>query len=104
MKNNSNLVSQLAYKALTGVWGTAFLPSAVRSGFKGKKTVVPDDFTPVLRFAVCSDIHLNGEEGQTAAVRFGQLFDDMYESYAQKPIQDLRFHPNALSPLKPAIV
>lgn len=79
MKNNSNLVSQLAYKALTGVWGTAFLPSAVRSGFKGKKTVVPDDFTPVLRFAVCSDIHLNGEEGQTAAVRFGQLFDDMYE-------------------------
>ncbi len=77
MKNN-NLISQIAYKALTNVWSAAFLPSAVKSSFKGKKTIVPDDFTPVLRFAVCSDIHLNGEEGQTAAVRFGQLFDDMY--------------------------
>ena len=78
MKKNGNLVSQIAYKTLTGVWGAAFLPSGVKSGFKGKKTVVPDDFTPVLRFAVCSDIHLNGDVGQTAAVRFGQLFDDMY--------------------------
>ncbi len=78
MNKYNNLISQIAYKALTNVWGTAFLPSAVKSGFKGKKTIVPDDFTPVLRFAVCSDIHLNGEEGQTAAVRFGQLFDDMY--------------------------
>ena len=77
MKNN-NLISQIAYKALTNVWGVAFLPSGVTSGFKGKKTIVPDDFTPVLRFAVCSDIHLDGEEGQTSAVRFGQLFDDMY--------------------------
>ena len=53
MKNNSNLVSQLAYKALTGVWGTAFLPSAVRSGFKGKKTVVPMILLPfyVLQYA-----------------------------------------------------
>lgn len=78
MKNN-NLISQIAYKALTNVWGAAFLPSGVTSGFKGKKTIVPDDFTPVLRFAVCSDIHLDGEEGQTSAVRFGQLFDDMYK-------------------------
>lgn len=77
MKNN-NLISQIAYKALTNVWGVAFLPSGVTSGFKGKKTIVPDDFTPVLRFAVCSDIHLDGEEGQASAVRFGQLFDDMY--------------------------
>lgn len=77
MKYN-NLISQIAYKALTNVWGAAFLTSAVTSGFKGKKTIVPDDFTPVLRFAVCSDIHLNGEEDQQAAVRFAQLFDDMY--------------------------
>ncbi len=74
----NNLISQLAYKALTKVWGMAFLPSALRSGFRGSKINVPADFKPVLRFAVCSDIHLNGEEDQQAAVRFAQLFDDMY--------------------------
>ena len=76
MKNN--FVSLLAYKALTRVWGFGFLPSGFRSGFKGKNIKVPADFKPVLRFAVCSDIHLNGEEDQEAAKRFGQLFDDMY--------------------------
>ncbi len=78
MNKYDNLISQIASKSLTAVWGGAFSLSALKSGVKGKKTVVPADFTPVLRFAVCSDIHLNGEEGQSAAVRFGQLFDDMY--------------------------
>ena len=78
MNKYNNLISQIASKSLTSVWGGAFSLSAFRSGIKGKKTEVPSDFTPVLRFAVCSDIHLNGEAGQTAAVRFGQLFDDMY--------------------------
>lgn len=77
MKNN-NFYSQLAFSCLTKVWGLGFLPSAVKSGFRGNEIDVPSDFTPVLRFAVCSDIHLNGEEGQPAAIRFGQLFDDMY--------------------------
>jgi len=79
MQNFSNIISQAVSKTLTSVFGGSFLLSGIRSGFKGKKTIVPADFTPVLRFAVCSDIHLNGEEGQLAAERFRQLFDDMYE-------------------------
>ena len=43
---------------------------------------VPEDFTPVVRFAVCSDVHLDGNPTQTAAVRLGQLYDDSY-AYAQ---------------------
>ena len=37
-----------------------------------------EEFTPVVRFAVCSDVHLNGDPTQAAAVRLGQLFDDSY--------------------------
>lgn len=33
----------------------------------------PADFTPVVRFAVCSDVHINGDPNQTEAVRFGKL-------------------------------
>ncbi len=78
MNKYSNLISQAAFKSLTAVWGGAFGLSAFRNGFRGKKTLVPENFSPVLRFAVCSDIHLNGENDQEAAVRFGNLFDDMY--------------------------
>ena len=35
-------------------------------------------FTPVVRFAVCSDVHLDGDPNQAAAARLGQLFDDSY--------------------------
>ena len=78
MNKYNNLISQIAFKSLTAVWGGAFSLSAFRNGFRGKKTLVPENFSPVLRFAVCSDIHLNGENDQEAAVRFGNLFDDMY--------------------------
>ncbi|MGN1347473.1 MAG: hypothetical protein ACI4VI_00895, partial [Acutalibacteraceae bacterium] len=30
----------------------------------------PEDFTPTLRFMVCSDIHINGKEGQKEPLRF----------------------------------
>ncbi|MGI6773066.1 MAG: metallophosphoesterase [Acutalibacteraceae bacterium] len=39
---------------------------------------VPDDFTPVLRFAVCSDVHLNGDPEQDNAKKFADLFKDCY--------------------------
>ena len=38
----------------------------------------PDNFTPVVRFAVCSDVHLDGSPAQPAAIRLGQLYDDSY--------------------------
>jgi len=40
--------------------------------------VVPEDFKPVFRFAVCSDVHLNGEEGQAEAIRLADLFNTSY--------------------------
>ena len=40
---------------------------------------VPEDFTPVLRFAVCSDVHLSGEENQANAKRFTALYNDTYD-------------------------
>lgn len=74
----SNTIGQLAHKTITAGIGGLFGLSYLKNGAKGKKQIVPRDFTPVLRFAVCSDIHLNGEEGQQAAVRFARLFEDMY--------------------------
>ncbi len=78
----TNTLSQFIYKTLTSVFGFCFLPSDIKNGLSSKKATTPVDFKPVLRFAVCSDIHLNGEENQEAAVRLGNLFKDMYE-YSQ---------------------
>lgn len=73
----SNFFAQLVAKALTSVFGFIFL----LTGTKNPQTTeikTPDDFKPVLRFVVCSDIHLDGNDTQEAAVRFGNLFGDMY--------------------------
>ncbi len=43
----------------------------------------PDDFNPVVRFAVCSDVHLNGDENQEEAKRLRKLIDFMY-GYSEK--------------------
>lgn len=80
---NNNFISKTVFKALTGVFGAAFFIPDLRSGLKGKEIKVPVDFTPALRFAVCSDIHLDGENNQESAERFRLLFDDMYE-YSSK--------------------
>lgn len=39
----------------------------------------PEDFTPVVRFAVCSDIHLNGDVEQEEAKRLEKLINFMYD-------------------------
>lgn len=74
-----NFIAQFVSKALTSIFGFTFLFTGITSGFSGKEINTPDDFTPVLRFVVCSDIHLNGDETQEAAIRFANLFKDMYE-------------------------
>lgn len=38
----------------------------------------PDDFTPVIRFAVCSDVHLDGNPESAEAERLAKLFDTVY--------------------------
>ena len=70
----TQLVSWLLTMLLTGLFG---IPSLV-GGVKKTPPAVPADFTPVLRFAVCSDVHLNGEADQPAAIRLGELFDVCY--------------------------
>ena len=82
----SNFFAQLVAKALTSVFGFIFLLTGTKNP-QITEIKTPDDFTPVLRFVVCSDIHLDGDETQEAAVRFGNLFGDMYahsENYGYK--------------------
>ena len=45
--------------------------------FHSELPKAPDDFTPVLRFAVCSDVHLTGETNQNEAKRFEKLIKFM---------------------------
>lgn len=41
--------------------------------------VTPDDFTPVVRFAVCSDVHLDGDPEAAEAQRLAKLFQVTYD-------------------------
>ena len=75
----TNALSRFLSKTLTSVFGLCFLPSGIKNGLTAEKITTPKDFEPVLRFAVCSDIHLNGEENQEAATRLSNLFKDMYD-------------------------
>ncbi|MBQ6065660.1 MAG: metallophosphoesterase [Clostridia bacterium] len=72
------------YHALTRLINLLFagLFSIYSIGGGAELPKAPKDFTPVVRFAVCSDIHLDGNPTQAAAKRLGYLFDDSY-AYAQ---------------------
>ncbi len=79
----TNFISQLVFKMLSVVLGITFTFTGLGSNWNSDGTTgTPDDFTPVVRFVVCSDIHLDGDENQQAAKRFANLFTDMYE-YAE---------------------
>ena len=79
----TNIFSQLVFKILSVLLSIAFTFTGSISGTSSKDvTETPDDFTPVVRFVVCSDIHLDGDENQQSAIRFANLFNDMYE-YAE---------------------
>lgn len=58
----------------------SFLSAGIVTGSELPKT--PDNFTPVVRFAVCSDVHLNGKENTPEQERFEKLFDVSYR-YAE---------------------
>ena len=79
----TNIFSQIIFKVLSVLLGFAFSFSDPLGCLTPNKAVqTPDDFTPVVRFVACSDIHLDGDETQQAAIRFANLFNDMYE-YAE---------------------
>lgn len=78
-----NIARTLLAKLLTFVYS---LISVVLGGISIKPVEMPkrpDDFTPVVRFAVCSDVHLNGEKDQAEAKRFAKLINFMYD-YSSK--------------------
>ena len=79
----ANIFSQLIFKFLSALLSFTFAFTGTSGGLTPEEVVhTPDDFAPVLRFVACSDIHLDGDENQEAAIRFANLFNDMYE-YAE---------------------
>ena len=77
-----NFFSQFLFKFLTGFFSVVYAIMAIPFSMGKALPEAPDDFQPVVRFAVTSDVHLDGDPEQPAAVRLGELFDDSY-AYAE---------------------
>ncbi|MBR4450634.1 MAG: metallophosphoesterase [Clostridia bacterium] len=78
----SNFFSQFLFKFLTGFFGVVFAFMSIPFSVNRQLPEAPDDFTPVVRFAVTSDVHLNGDPEQPAALRLAELLKDSY-AYAE---------------------
>ena len=69
-------MSKIITVAFAGLFGVYSIVSGVRE-VKAEK---PENFEPVLRFVVCSDVHLSNEEsGIKNAEKFRKLADVAYE-------------------------
>ncbi len=77
-----NFISQIIAKIISSAISFVYLFTDSKSGLKGKKIRTPEDFSPILRFIACSDVHLNGDEEQDNAIRFKNLINDAYK-YAE---------------------
>ena len=71
------------YKTISIVFTALFSIYSISGGINKEPPEAPDNFTPVLRFTVCSDIHLDGETDQANAKRFAKLFTNSYK-YSEK--------------------
>lgn len=73
-----NIIYQFVFKAMTFALSFVFCfsPSASLKGAEPPK--VPESFTPSVRFAVCSDIHLSGNDGDENEQKFAGVFDASY--------------------------
>ncbi|MBQ6268072.1 MAG: metallophosphoesterase [Clostridia bacterium] len=78
----TNLFHQLLFRLITAVFAAVFALTSGVPALSRALPQTPDDFTPVLRFAVTSDVHLNGDPDQPAAQRLAVLLQDSY-AYAQ---------------------
>lgn len=77
----------LLFSILMGVVSVLVNPAATNE----EMPQAPDDFTPVVRFAVTSDIHIKEEENNVEARRWAAMIDKSYElaqSDAQYPYLD----------------
>ena len=74
-----NFLSQIIAKIISSAISFVYLFTGYKSGLTGKEIKTPEDFTPVLRFIACSDVHLDGNEEQPNAIRLANLIKDMYK-------------------------
>lgn len=73
-------------KFMTMLFTAFFGVLSVGTGTGKTPPEVPEDFEPVLRFAVCSDVHLSGEEDDVNAAEFRQFFTQSYEYSKESPV------------------
>ncbi len=82
MFSATNNISRILGRLITVLLTIFMSTTALYGNVHTKEPEAPQSFTPVVRFAVCSDVHLDGSPTQEAAIRLGRLFDDSY-AYAQ---------------------
>ncbi len=83
MKTNLYFHQALS-KIITVAFAGLFGVYSIASGVREVKTEKPENFEPVLRFVVCSDVHLSNEEsGIKNAEKFRKLFDKAYALSAE---------------------
>ena len=75
----SNFLSQLIAKIISSAISFVYLFTGYKSGLTGEEIKTPEDFSPILRFVACSDVHLDGTEDQVNAERLANLIKDMYK-------------------------
>ena len=68
-----NFFSQIIAKIISSAISFVYLFTGFKSGLDGEVIEKPENFTPILRFAVCSDVHLDGDEEQINAIRLKNL-------------------------------
>lgn len=73
-----NSINQFVSAFLTIIFSGCFGLFSLIGGTNKELPKAPDDFTPVMRFAICSDVHLNGEDGTDEAKKFNNMFKDVY--------------------------
>ena len=74
-----NFLSHIIAKIISSAISFVYLFTGYKSGLTGKEIKTPEDYTPVLRFIACSDVHLDGNEEQPNAIRLANLIKDMYK-------------------------
>ena len=74
-----NFLSQIIAKIISSAISFVYLFTGYKSGLTGKEIKTPENFTPILRFIACSDVHLDGNEEQPNAIRLANLIKDMYK-------------------------
>lgn len=77
-----NFLTGLAFKIIDGIFSLIIASMSVLCPVGKELPKTPNDFTPVLRFAVCSDVHLSGEEDDPHAERYATFYEDTY-AYAE---------------------